>query len=98
MGTYRITPAGDAALKARFRVRRRNRKTRFDLQACRLGCLRHPDLLRRYKCAHSIMLRGDKWPDDIRLSELEPDSFARLAATVAQIADPTSIGMSCRSQ
>lgn len=25
-----------------------------------------------YKCSHSIAISGDAWPDDVRLSDLEP--------------------------
>jgi hypothetical protein len=25
-----------------------------------------------YKCAHSVPIRGDQWPGDVRLSDLEP--------------------------
>lgn len=25
-----------------------------------------------YKCAHSIAMSADRWPDDMRLSDLEP--------------------------
>jgi hypothetical protein len=25
-----------------------------------------------YKCSHSLALMADQWPDDIRLSDLEP--------------------------
>jgi len=25
-----------------------------------------------YRCSHSIALSGDAWPDDIRLSDIEP--------------------------
>jgi hypothetical protein len=25
-----------------------------------------------YKCSHSVKISGDQWPDDIRLSDLEP--------------------------
>lgn len=25
-----------------------------------------------YKCAHSIAIGADQWPDDVRLSDLEP--------------------------
>ena len=25
-----------------------------------------------YKCAHSIAISADQWPDDVRLSDLEP--------------------------
>ena len=25
-----------------------------------------------YRCSHSTAIRGDRWPDDVRLSNLEP--------------------------
>ena len=25
-----------------------------------------------YKCSHSIAISADRWPDDVRLSEIEP--------------------------
>jgi hypothetical protein len=25
-----------------------------------------------YKCSHSIAMRADQWPDDVRLSDIEP--------------------------
>ena len=25
-----------------------------------------------YKCAHYIAISGDRWPDDVRLSDIEP--------------------------
>jgi hypothetical protein len=25
-----------------------------------------------YKCSHSISISADKWPDDVRLSDIEP--------------------------
>jgi len=25
-----------------------------------------------YRCSHSIAINGDRWPDDVRLSDLEP--------------------------
>jgi len=25
-----------------------------------------------YHCSHSIRISGDRWPDDVRLSDLEP--------------------------
>ena len=25
-----------------------------------------------YKCSHSIAINGDRWPDDVRLSDIEP--------------------------
>jgi hypothetical protein len=35
--------------------------------------LRAPDLLRGYKCAHSVRISDDRWPDHIRLPNLEPN-------------------------
>src|ERR1700751_5431470 len=34
-----------------------------------------------YRCSHYIAISGTQWPDDGRLSYLEPRSFAQLAAT-----------------
>ena len=25
-----------------------------------------------YRCSHSIAISGDRWPDDVRLSDIEP--------------------------
>jgi hypothetical protein len=25
-----------------------------------------------YRCSHSIAINGDRWPDDVRLSDIEP--------------------------
>jgi hypothetical protein len=25
-----------------------------------------------YRCSHSIAMSGDRWPDDVRLSDIEP--------------------------
>jgi hypothetical protein len=25
-----------------------------------------------YRCSHSTMVSGDRWPDDVRLSDIEP--------------------------
>jgi hypothetical protein len=25
-----------------------------------------------YRCSHSVAINGDRWPDDVRLSDLEP--------------------------
>jgi hypothetical protein len=41
----------------------------------RHGRARHPDLLiycSDYHCSHSIAISGDAWPDDLRLSDIEP--------------------------
>jgi len=34
-----------------------------------------------YKCAHSIIISAERWPDDVRLSNLEPYSPVGLAAS-----------------
>jgi hypothetical protein len=36
-----------------------------------------------YRCAHSTVVDAAQWPDDIRLSDLEPSSSARSAAIAA---------------
>jgi hypothetical protein len=36
-----------------------------------------------YRCAHSVMIDAGRWPDDVRLSDLEPKFTCRLAATAA---------------
>jgi hypothetical protein len=30
-----------------------------------------------YKCSHSLALSGDRWPDDARLSDIEPRFVCR---------------------
>ena len=42
-----------------------------------------------YHCSHWTAITGDRWADEIRLSEL---SFARHAAGAALMSGPTSIG------
>jgi hypothetical protein len=37
-----------------------------------------------YRCSHSIAISGDAWPDDIRLSDIEP----RLSTKPAAMPDP----------
>jgi len=33
-----------------------------------------------YHCSHSTAISGDRWPDDVRLSDLEAKLFAGLVA------------------
>jgi hypothetical protein len=40
-----------------------------------------------YKCAHSVTISAEDWPDDVRLSDLEPQFVARSAVTTTA---PTS--------
>jgi hypothetical protein len=30
-----------------------------------------------YRCSHSTAISGDRWPDDVRLSDLEPKFICR---------------------
>ena len=30
-----------------------------------------------YKCSHSTAISGDRWPDDVRLSDIEPQFVCR---------------------
>jgi hypothetical protein len=43
-----------------------------------------------YKCSHLIMMSGDLWPDDMRLSDLEPRFASQPAASVAPTSGRTS--------
>ena len=44
-----------------------------------------------YKCAHRT-LSADPWPDEVRLSDIEPLSSERCAASVVPMSGQTSIG------
>ena len=35
-------------------------------------CARDPRLCCDYKCSHLLAISGDAWPDDVRLSDIEP--------------------------
>ena len=45
-----------------------------------------------YRCSHSIAISGDHWPDDVRLSDLEPSTFAERVASVVQMCGRISTG------
>jgi hypothetical protein len=51
-----------------------------------------------YRCSHSIAISGDGWPDDVRLSDIERRSSARLAASAARTCGEISISPSCPSR
>jgi hypothetical protein len=36
-----------------------------------------------YRCSHSMEMPADQWSDDVRLSDIEPASSARPAASAA---------------
>jgi hypothetical protein len=40
-----------------------------------------------YRCAHSVTIDAGQWPDDVRLSDLEPRFTCRRAATAARMSD-----------
>ena len=35
-----------------------------------------------YRCSHSIAINGDHWPDDVRLSDIEPQFVCRRASSL----------------
>jgi hypothetical protein len=37
-----------------------------------------------YRCSHSVDVSGDPWPDDLRLSDIEPRLSAGPAASAAR--------------
>ena len=48
-----------------------------------------------YHCAHAVRISADRWPDHVRLSDLESRYLsARRAADGAQISGPIGIGNS----
>jgi hypothetical protein len=38
-----------------------------------------------YHCSHWTAISGDRWPDDVRLSDIEPGSPVRRAAGKARM-------------
>jgi hypothetical protein len=49
-----------------------------------------------YKCSHSIAISADQWPDDVRLSDLEPrfscQACGRKGADVRPLFAPAQMG------
>jgi hypothetical protein len=41
-------------------------------------------------CGHHIALDADRWPDEVRLSDVEPSLSVRDAVAAAQTCDPIS--------
>jgi hypothetical protein len=50
-----------------------------------------------YRCSHSIAISADRWPDDVRLSDLEPkftcQACGHRGADVPSIFEPARMGM-----
>ena len=44
-----------------------------------------------YRCSHSTTALADGWPDDMRLSDIEIVSFARLAGAAVLMCGPCSV-------
>ena len=45
-----------------------------------------------YRCSHSIALMADRWPDDLRLSDIEPQFVCKACGSTAPTSDHTSAG------
>jgi hypothetical protein len=49
-----------------------------------------------YKCAHSVVVDSDRWPDEIRLSDLEPkftgQACGHRGADVRPLFEPARMG------
>jgi hypothetical protein len=49
-----------------------------------------------YRCSHSIVISADRWPDDVRLSDLEPRftcrACGRRGADVRPLFEPARMG------
>jgi hypothetical protein len=40
-----------------------------------------------YSCSHWTAIRGDRWPDGVGLSDIEPQFVCRVAASEALVVD-----------
>jgi hypothetical protein len=49
-----------------------------------------------HRCSHSVQLDVHRWPDDVRLSDIEAASPAPRAANARRTCRPVSIGIGCR--
>jgi len=49
-----------------------------------------------YKCSHSVTISADKWPDDVRLSDIEGQFGCTRCGNAARTCGRTSIGISDR--
>src|SRR5258708_39148450 len=45
-----------------------------------------------YKCSHWTTISGDRWADDVRLSDIEPNLLAKCAAREAPMSAQISAG------
>jgi hypothetical protein len=49
-----------------------------------------------YKCAHSVVIDSDRWPDNVRLSDLEPkftcQACGHRGADVRPLFEPARMG------
>jgi hypothetical protein len=45
-----------------------------------------------YRCSNSIALMADRWPDEMRLSDIEPQFVCKAPAASAAPSDQTSAG------
>jgi len=50
-----------------------------------------------YKCSHSIAINGDRWADDVRLSDLEPRFVCSACGKRGADGGRISAGMRSRS-
>jgi hypothetical protein len=50
-----------------------------------------------YKCAHSVEISADRWPDHVRLSDLEP-KFTRQALRSERRGRPAEFRLGARSK
>ena len=51
-----------------------------------------------YRCSHSIAISGDYWPDDLRLSDIEPQFVCRACGKRGADVRPDTIGSSSPSR
>jgi hypothetical protein len=48
-----------------------------------------------YRCSHSMTMSADQWPDEVRLSDIEPRFICKACAGGALMCGPTSSRRVC---
>ena len=51
-----------------------------------------------YRCSHLVTMNGDRWPDDVRPSDLEPRFICSACGKRGRMSDQTSVGIRSRGR
>jgi hypothetical protein len=52
---------------------------------------------RDHRCTHHVTISADRWPDHVRLSDIEPDFVCTAAASAARRCGRISTGTRCHA-